>query len=191
MSGKIKKTFIRGLMYLLPILIPLYICALMVKIIDEFFSKILPVKLPFVGVVGFLILVYIFGLIAQSWLGKVLQKKIDRFFKKIPAVRVIYSLSRKLFEEKINGQDFVPCLISEKVFGIGFITGSIKIPPDDKELMVVFLPSTPNVTSGRTVLVPQSHVILLSFNKEEVLKIIISGGSATRNFQNDNIQNES
>lgn len=187
----LKKYFIAGLLVWLPILATVFVLKFILGILDSA-VEVLPncVQLPGLGLVTSILIIMLTGLLVRNFLGEQLLAASERLLQKIPMVRTIYSGTKQILETVLasKGQSFRKVLLIEYprkgVWSIGFQTG-LAHPEINKHtgkmMLSVFIPTTPNPTSGFLVLVPADEVTELSISIEEALKFVISLGTIISN----------
>ncbi|MFO7635744.1 MAG: DUF502 domain-containing protein, partial [Clostridia bacterium] len=154
---KIKKMFITGLILLLPIGITIYFIFISVRFLDGFIGipleALIKVRIPGLGIIIALILIFITGFISNNYLGKKIAHFIETFLSKIPIIRTIYSPVKDIIKTLMRDDDtsFLKVVMvefpMEKSYSIGFITNE-HINLDGEIYNSVFIPTTPNPTSG-------------------------------------------
>ncbi len=192
----IRNYFITGVFVLIPIGFTLYLTKILIslssKIIPENINpnSYLPYSIPGVEIFISLILITIVGGLSLSFLGKKVLKIIDDLFKRIPFLRTIYSAIVQMTEtfSKKNGNKKSVVLIEyprKGVWAVGFATkentGEMAKKTNQK-LINVFVPTTPNPTSGFLLMFPIDEVIYLNMTFEEASKFIVSAGTSTNNI---------
>ena len=190
----IKGVFLTGIAAIIPVGVTFYILYLiigmmnkLVKIIPARFhpDQILPFHLPGLGIIITLILIFTVGLVTKSYLGKKLVSLGERMVGKIPLVRGIYNALKQLVDAVFSdkGQSFKKAVLieypREGLYSIAFVTGvsrgEVQVKTAQK-CVNVFVPTTPNPTSGFYIMVPESDAIGLDMSVEEAFTLIISGG---------------
>ena len=189
----LRNYFITGVVVLIPIGFTLYLS----KILIGFSSKILPqninpnnylpYSIPGIEILISLIFITIVGGLSLSFLGKRILKLIDDLFKRIPFLRTIYSAILQMtesFSNKNNGKKSVVLVEypRKNVWAVGFATKENRGEMADKtkqKLINVFVPTTPNPTSGFLLMFPIDDVIYLDMSFEEASKFIVSAGTST------------
>jgi len=180
---RLKNYFITGLLVLIPISLTIYILKILIGLVEDFS----PIKLPIPGM-GLIITIGIVvatGFIATSFIGRWLVNLGEKFLYRIPIVKNIYQgakqLSNAVFAPK--GDKFRSVVLLEYprkgLYSLGFVTGDTKGVMQDKtqkKMVNVFVPTTPNPTSGFYLMVPEDEVIRLNMNVEDAFKVLISGG---------------
>ena len=145
------------------------------------------VNLRGVGVVVFLLFTLFIGWIAKGIIGRSLIGWAQGLFEKTPVVRTVYNGLKQIAETVFNQSETSfdkACLVEyprKGIWAIAFISTGAKGEiqekiPRDEQLMSVFLPTTPNPTSGFLLFVPQSDLVELSMSVEDAAKLVISAG---------------
>ena len=146
-----------------------------------------------VGLVCALLIIIFIGVVARHYLGKKLLDFGESIIAKIPFAGTIYSASKQIIEAVLLSKGFqgikrvVLLEFPRKgIYSIGFVTGNISgnIHHDvsAKNLLSVFIPNTPNPTSGFYLMVTEDDVHELSLSVEQAFKVIISGGIASKDI---------
>lgn len=148
-----------------------------------------------IGLVGAILVVLIVGAVARNILGRKLLGFGEYIINKIPLARTIYTASKQIIET-VMGRGGMKNLKRvamieyprKGIFAIGFITGTIEQGKQhnqsDHNLVSIFLPTTPNPTSGFYIMLPEEDVIELSISVEDAFRLIMSAGLATNNSEN-------
>ncbi|MFH1441392.1 MAG: DUF502 domain-containing protein [Candidatus Omnitrophota bacterium] len=189
---KIEKYFITGLIVLIPLFLTIYLLVFMFYFFDGIFGKFINSYLkykmgfyiPGLGIVIVLLLVFSVGILASWFFSKKIFSKIEKLFIKLPLIRNIYPAFKQLvlFLFSRNEFGFQKVVLveypSKGIWAIGFLTNEqIKVIKDlDKEIVAVFVPSSPGPLSGYTIFVPKNELKFPNISVTDALKIIISGG---------------
>ena len=195
LSLTLRNYFITGVVVLIPIGFTLYLSKILIgissKIIPENINpnSYLPFKIPGIEIIISIILITIVGGISLSFLGKRILKLIDDLFKRIPFLRTVYSAIVQMTEtfSKKGGNKKSVVLVEyprKGVWAVGFATKENNGEMSDKvnkKLLNVFVPTTPNPTSGFLLMFPIEEVIYLNMSFEEASKFIVSAGTSTKN----------
>lgn len=195
LSLTLRNYFITGVVVLIPIGFTLYLSKILIgissKIIPEDINpnSYLPFKIPGIEIIISIILITIVGGISLSFLGKRILKLIDDLFKRIPFLRTVYSAIVQMTEtfSKKGGNKKSVVLVEyprKGVWAVGFATKENNGEMSDKvnkKLLNVFVPTTPNPTSGFLLMFPIEEVIYLNMSFEEASKFIVSAGTSTKN----------
>ena len=148
----------------------------------------LPFGIPGLGLLVLLIAVTLIGALTAGLIGRWLLQTGERVLNRMPVVRSIYSAIKQIFETVLAQQSnaFREAVLVEYprrgIWAVGFITGTTKGEVQnltEEETVNIFLPTTPNPTSGFLLFVPKSDVVPLGMSVEEAVKMVISGGIVT------------
>ena len=188
---KISNNFFKGILISAPIIITLYIAWGLIKFFDKKASPLLgtfPFEIPGFGLITVFIFFAIIGFITTGLLGRIFSSFIEKVLSKMPVLRNIYSGLKQLFEailaKKSNSFREVVLLEYPRkgISAMGFLTGETKGEVNRKtknQMVNIFLPTTPNPTSGFLLFVPKKDILRLTMTVEEGIKMIISAGMLT------------
>jgi len=203
---RIRRIIVAGLLVWLPLGVTIFIIRVLLdllgqtyKIIPEFFrpENLLGFSIPGFGILLAVVIIFVTGLIAANFIGKSLVDWWESFLDKIPLVRSIYSPLKKFAELVLSDQtqSFSKVLLIEYprkgLYSLCFQTSKNLGEIEEKsgvDVVCVFVPTTPNPTSGLILMVPQSDVIELDMSVEDGLKMIISLGVVVPGEQLEEIQ---
>ena len=189
----LRNYFITGVVVLIPIGFTLYLSKILIglssKIIPENINpnNYLPYAIPGIEILISIIFITIIGGLSLSFLGKRILRLIDDLFKRIPFLRTIYSAILQMtetFSKKDNDKKSVVLIEYPRkgVWAVGFATKENKgemAQKTNQKLINVFVPTTPNPTSGFLLMFPIDDVIYLNMTFEEASKFIVSAGTST------------
>ncbi|PIR18283.1 MAG: hypothetical protein COV46_00675 [Deltaproteobacteria bacterium CG11_big_fil_rev_8_21_14_0_20_49_13] len=190
-----KKYFIAGTVVIVPIAVTLWILKSIIEWADGFFISLLPDffkpsflsfdRIPGAGLVLTVGIILLVGVITRLYLGKKLIAFGDSLLNRLPFGRSIYNALKQILqtaftsqEDKFKGVALVE-YPKEGSFAIAFITGDVDadISPDiNEKYLKVFVPTSPNPTSGFLLIVPERKLKRLNMSVEEASKLVISGG---------------
>jgi len=188
---KIRNYFLTGVIVLIPIAISVYLVIFIVNLSAKLLpdevnpNYYLPYNIPGVEILIAFIFITIIGGLSLSFIGKKLLQLINDLFKRIPVLRTIYSAVVQMIETFTKSKDNKKSVVlieypKKGTYAIGFATkentGTIK-KKTGKELINVFVPTTPNPTSGFLLMFPKEDVIYLDISFEEASKFIVSAGT--------------
>jgi len=187
-----RNNFIAGVVVLIPIGITVYLSIFIIKISSKILPKeinpnnYLPYEIMGIEILIAIFLITLIGWISLSFVGKKLLSWVDEIFKKIPILRTIYSavgqMTSTLTQSKDNRKSVVLVQYpKEGTWAVGFVTQENKGEISDKtqkELVNVFLPTTPNPTSGFLLMYEKKDVIFLDITFEQASKFIVSAGTS-------------
>ena len=189
----LRNYFITGVVVLIPIGFTLYLTKFVISISSKIIpqniypNSYLPYAIPGIEILISVIFITIVGGLSLSFLGKRILKLIDDLFKKIPFLRTIYSAVLQMtesFSNKDNDKKSVVLIEYPRkgVWAVGFATkentGEMATKTN-KKLINVFVPTTPNPTSGFLLMFPVDEVIYLNMTFEEASKFIVSAGTSS------------
>ena len=189
----LRNYFITGVVVLIPIGFTLYLSKILIGVSSNLIpeninpNSYLPYAIPGIEILISIILITIVGGLSLSFLGKRILKLIDDLFKRIPFLRTIYSAILQMtesFSNKDNDKKSVVLIEYPRkgVWAVGFATKENKDEMADKtnqRLINVFVPTTPNPTSGFLLMFPIDDVIYLNMTFEEASKFIVSAGTSS------------
>jgi uncharacterized membrane protein len=190
--SKIRNYFIAGIVVLIPIGITIYLTLFLISISSKILPKeinpnhYLPYNIPGVEILISLLLITLIGYISLSFLGKKLLDIFQNILKRIPILRTIYSAIGQMTETftKNDKQKKNVVLIEyprKGTWAVGFATKENVGEISDKvkkKLINVFVPTTPNPTSGFLLMFPEEEIIYLDLTFEEASKFIVSAGTS-------------
>ena len=193
-SLTLRNYFITGVVVLIPIGFTLYLTKILIGISSNLIPKninpnsYLPFNIPGVEIVISILLITIVGGLSLSFFGRRILKLIDDLFKRIPFLRTVYSAVVQMtetFSKKDDGKKSVVLIEYPRrgVWAVGFATKENKGEMSEKtgkNLVNVFVPTTPNPTSGFLLMFPIEDVIYLNMSFEEASKFIVSAGTSQK-----------
>ena len=189
--SSLRNNFIAGVVVLIPIGITLYLTVFIINISSKLIPEeinpnhYLPYNIPGLEILIAVLLITIIGWISLSFIGKRLFNLFETLLNKIPIIRTIYSAVEQLIETFTSSKSDKKTVVlveypRKGVYAVGFATkentGEIR-KKAGKELLNVFVPTTPNPTSGFLLMFPKDEVIFLDLTFEEASKFIVSAGS--------------
>ncbi len=196
MGQRIRGNFLTGLVIVAPVVLTIYLIWTVVTFID---TKVVPwvpaaynpstylgKDIPGTGVVIFLIFTAIVGTLAKGLFGRQIVRVAERLVDRTPVVRSVYNALKQIVETILSqsGASFQKaCLIEYPrpgIWAIAFVAtetkGEVLSRLEHNQVLSVFLPTTPNPTSGFLLFVPRKDAIMLDMTVEEAAKLIISAG---------------
>ena len=193
--AKIRNYFIAGIVVLIPIGITVYLTIFIISISSKILPKeinpnhYLPYNIPGVEIIISVILITLIGWLSLSFIGKKMLDILNNILKKIPILRTIYSAIGQMTETFTNNDKERKNVVlieypRKGSWAVGFATkenfGEIS-DKTKKKLINVFVPTTPNPTSGFLLMFPKDEVIYLDMTFEEASKFIVSAGTSDTN----------
>ena len=191
-TSKLRNAFIAGIVVLVPIGFTLYLTLFLIKISSRLIpneinpNNYLPFSIPGLEILLSVIFITIVGGISLSFFGKKILSLINDLFKRIPILRTIYSAIGQMTESFTNKSDNKKSVVlieypKKGSWAVGFATKENKgeiSKKINKDLINVFVPTTPNPTSGFLLMFPKDEVIFLDMTFEEASKFIVSAGTS-------------
>ena len=191
-TSKLRNAFIAGIVVLVPIGFTLYLTLFLIKISSKLIpneinpNNYLPFSIPGLEILLSVIFITIVGGISLSFFGKKILNLINDLFKRIPILRTIYSAIGQMTESFTNKSDNKKSVVlieypRKGTWAVGFATKDNKGEISKKtnsNLVNVFVPTTPNPTSGFLLMFPKDEVIYLDMTFEEASKFIVSAGTS-------------
>ncbi len=190
--SRLRNYFITGIVVLVPIGITLYLTKFFISISSNLIpeeinpNSYLPYAVPGLEIILSVIFITIVGGLSLSFIGKRVLQLVNDLFKKIPILRTIYSAIGQMtetFAPKTKNKKSVVLIEYPRKgsWAVGFVTKENKgeiSKKTSKELVNVFVPTTPNPTSGFLLMFPKDEVIYLDMSFEEASKFIVSAGTS-------------
>lgn len=212
MFKTVQRIFLTGLAVILPLLVTIFIIRAIFRFIDSFLGPYvgpllirmgLPLSkeffIPGLGAILAMTLIFLVGLVTTNYFGKKIWETGERLVEYIPGVRTVYLAVKQLIEtfsvsEKAAFRKVALIEYPRKgIWALGFVTaksvGEIEAHTRGEELTNVFVPTTPNPTSGFLLMIPARDLIELEMSVEDGIKFVVSAGilppehSAPRNSQ--------
>ena len=192
-ASKLRNYFIAGVLVLIPIGVTVYLTLFFIKIFSKILpqeinpNNYLPYSIPGLEIIISIIVITVVGWLSLSFLGKKLVKLVNDIFKKIPFLRTVYSAIGQMTQSfaqtsKSKKKSVVLVEYPRKgswavVFSTQENTGEIA-SKTNKNLINVFVPTTPNPTSGFLLMFPKDEIIYLDMSFEDASKFIVSAGTS-------------
>ena len=190
--AKLRNYFFTGIVVLVPIGITLYLTKFFISILSKLIpneinpNSYLPFSIPGLEILLSVIFITIIGGLSLSFIGRKILQLVNDLFKKIPILRTIYSAIGQMtetFAPKAKSKKSVVLIEYPRKgsWAVGFVTKENKgeiSKKTNKNLVNVFVPTTPNPTSGFLLMFPKDEVIYLNMSFEEASKFIVSAGTS-------------
>ena len=195
LGAKLRAYLFTGILVTAPVAITFYLAYKFILWVDVFVTKIVPPQYNFVNylpmtipgfgliiLIGFLMLV---GMFAAGFLGRFFIRLGEWFVAKMPLISSVYSLLKQIFETVFSSktQAFKKVVMLEYprkgIWILGLVSADLQGEIEEKlpdEMVNVFIPTTPNPTSGFLIFVPRKDVIEMDMSVEDAIKFIVSGG---------------
>ncbi|WNJ98691.1 DUF502 domain-containing protein [Thalassospiraceae bacterium LMO-JJ14] len=198
LSQRLRAYLFAGVLVTAPIFITFYLAWLFVTFVDSKINPLIPAKynpesyLPFavpgLGLVVLIIALMLVGALTAGFFGRLWMRFSERILSQMPVIRNVYSAVKQILETVLAQQSnaFREAVLIEYprrgMWAIGFLTGQTKGEVQnltEEDCINVFLPTTPNPTSGFLLFVPKKDLVPLSMTVEDAIKMVISGGIVT------------
>ena len=195
MFAKIKNYLLTGILVSAPVFITFWIVLSLVKFFDKLITPLIPYYInpnyylprdvPGLGLIILIILLIIIGFLTASFFGRFLLKKTESLINKIPLIKIFYKTIKQIIETifKNNSKAFREVVLLEYprkgIWVLGFTTGQVEGAVKKKikgNLINVFVPTTPNPTSGFLLMVPKTQLKYLDVKVDDAIKTIVSAG---------------
>jgi len=184
MISHFRRIIFTGLLAIVPVALTFYILKVVFTLLDNLTSPIfkrMDIYIPGLGILLTLLLVYLLGIFVTNVLGKRFLHWLETLIKNIPLVNTIYKTIKQIIqaftgtaEKKFQSVVFIE-YPRKDLWTLAFVTGESK-NDKDVEFYHLFVPTTPNPTSGVFIIIPKNDSIETELNVEEALKSVISGG---------------
>lgn len=188
-KNSVRNKLLTGILTLIPVVITIYIIKIFINtfssivspVINPFIRQIFGIEIPGLELIIAIIIIYLLGLFTTNFIGRRLISKLEEWLNYIPLVRTVYGTVKKIISTfSFSSEDFEKVVFLEHprkgIWSMGFVTGET-IGSDDTIYYNIFLPTTPNPTSGWMLFIPKTDVVPANMNVEEGLKTLISAGS--------------
>ena len=196
--GRLKAYFFAGVLVTAPLGITFYVSWIFIKWVDSKVTSLLPtiynpetylpVYIPGIGLIIVCIALTFIGALTAGIIGRFWFRTSEKILSRMPVIRSIHSAIKQIFETVLSNQSnaFREVVLFEYPrrgsWAMGFITGQTQGEVQDitkDEVVNVFLPTTPNPTSGYLLFIPRRELVTLSMSVEEGIKMVVSGGIVT------------
>ena len=193
--ARIRSWFLTGIIVLTPALLTVYVVWAFITFVDSLVvplvpfnyqpSEIFSFNIPGLGLIIVFVVTTIIGAVATGFFGRTLIRIWEAILNRMPVVSSVYGAIKQILETIMAAKSdaFRQAVLVEyprkDIWAIGFVTGATKgevANKLDKEIINVFMPTTPNPTSGFLLFFPKTDVVFLTMNVEEALKLVVSGG---------------
>ena len=193
---QLRSYFFTGMLITAPVVITFWVVVSLVNVFDNLVTPLIPSKfnpnnylpldIPGIGLIGLIVFLVFIGFITANFFGRWIFGRTELILQNIPLIKFFYKTIKQILETVLNNQSqaFKKAVIFEyprkDVWVIGFTTGEVapKINKKiKKKLINVFVPTTPNPTSGFLLLVPKKDLIFLDISFEQASKFIVSAGT--------------
>lgn len=193
--GRLRNYFLAGILVTAPITITIYVTWGFLKFLDNKITPFipydynpntyLPVEIPGLGLLIALVFFTFVGWLTRNFFGRLIVRISEYIVERVPVINTIYSAIKQIFETVMasKSEAFKEVVMFEYprkgIWVMGFVTGVSKGEVQDltdNETVNIFLPTTPNPTSGFLLFLPKKDIIYMKMSVEEGIKLIVSGG---------------
>lgn len=184
------KLFRNGFLTILPIALTIVIFKITLNLIISWLEPLKPLvptylDIPYGEVILAILIIFLFGTILKIFVMRSVINAIENFLIKLPLVRPIYSGIKQLVQafsahDKITFKKVVLIEFPRKgIYSVGFLTSELApdlAPNKEEKFYNIFIPTTPNPTSGYFIILPERDIIIISITRQDAMAMIISGG---------------
>jgi uncharacterized membrane protein len=192
--ARLRAYLITGLLVTTPALFTLYVGWVAINFVDHRAARLippeynpntyLPFSIPGVGVLVLLVLLTLIGMLTTGYLGRTITRATDRALARVPFMRFVYATTKQILESVLSASSttFRQVALVEyprrEMWSVAFVTGTVKVlvHGQEEEMVSLFIPFTPNPTSGMLRIFPRRDVTLLDMPVEDGVKLVMSGG---------------
>jgi len=195
--GRLRRMLVTGILILIPVAVTVFVLVQIFRFMDGIFAPLVsrvlarilaaerPVHIPGLGVLLTLLLILLLGWLSTKVAGRRLLRIFERVLLRLPVARSIYGATKGVLEavSQDQAEAFKRVVLIEypkkDLFALAFVTGGARWGEVDerlRDLLLVFVPTTPNPTSGFLLLVPRTEAIDLPITVEEGVRMVVSGG---------------
>jgi uncharacterized membrane protein len=198
LSGRLRAYFFAGVLVTAPMAITFWLAWQVISWVDRSVKPLIPAKynpetyLPFsvpgIGLIVLFVFLTVVGAFAAGVVGRLLLRISERILARMPVIRSVYGAVKQIFETVLANQSsaFREVVLIEYprrgLWALAFITGTTQGEVQEiteDEVINVFMPTTPNPTSGFLLFIPKKDMTVLSMSVEEGIKMVVSGGIVT------------
>ena len=199
-TSNLRNNFLTGLAVIIPVFITAYLIWSTIGIVDGWVLPLIPEKYAIdkfigidvkgIGVIIFLLFTVFIGSLTKGYFGRTILKSVESLVDRMPVVRSIYNgikqIAETVFSQSNNSFERA-CLVEyprKGIWAVAFVSTKTKGEVSEKigknkELFSIFLPTTPNPTSGFLLFLPEKDIIFLDMTVEDAAKLVISAGLVT------------
>jgi uncharacterized membrane protein len=195
--ARLRRMLVTGILILIPVAVTVFVLVQIFRFMDGIFAPLVsrllgralgaeaPVHIPGLGVLLTFLLILLLGWLSTNVAGRRLLRSFERVLLRLPVAKSIYGATKGILDtvSKNQTEAFKRVVLIEypkkDLFALGFVTGGARWGEINErlgDLLLVFVPTTPNPTSGFLLLVPRNEAIDLPITVEEGVRMVISGG---------------
>ena len=202
--GRLRAYFLAGVLVTTPLAVTIALATWLIDFVDSRVVPLIPAQynpdsylkeylgyeigLPGLGLIVLIIFITLVGALTAGFLGRIVLRFYENMLNRMPVIRSVYGATKQILETVLKHQSSAfrqPVLVEyprRGMWAVAFITGRTEGEVQDliaDDLINVFLPTTPNPTSGFLLFVPKEDLIILKMTVEEAIKMVISAGIVT------------
>ena len=203
-GGRLRAYFLAGILVTAPLAITIALASWLIEFVDSRIVPLIPLRynpdfylkeylgyeigIPGLGLIVLIAFITLVGAMTAGFLGRFVIRLGENMLNRMPVIRGVYGASKQILETVLKRQSnaFRQAVLVEYprrgMWAVAFITGRTEGEVQNliaADLINIFLPTTPNPTSGFLLFVPKKEMILLDMSVEEAIKMVISGGIVT------------
>lgn len=172
-----------GFLALLPLIVTIVVILVIIGNTDDAVRPLVeggPLDFPGFGLLALIAICYVIGLMVATMPGRKFMELKSMILNHVPIVSTIYGVSEKAMRALTSQQHFSRVVFvewpREGSVAIGFVTGSLNAPDRDEPIVIVYIPTVPNPTSGNIAFVPEGEILETDLTVEDAMKLVFSGG---------------
>jgi uncharacterized membrane protein len=187
-QGRVRRDFLAGILIIVPLAVTVLILKWLFQSIDGILSPAVDAvfgrHIPGIGFGAIIVLIYLAGLFTRNALGWRILQRCESLLEEVPIIREIYSTARQILESVMLPHEgaFKEVVLVEfprpGMRTIGFITNRL-MDSSGQQLVNVYIPTTPNPTSGHLEIIPEDDVCHIDMPVDEAIKMVVSGGTVS------------
>jgi len=185
-QDSIRASLIAGILTVIPLGITYFVLSFLFRVLDGFLSPLIKKwvghSIPGLGIVVMVVLLYIVGLLARNVFGVALIRLGEGILERLPIIKNVYQASKQIVQAfSMSGKkSFQRVVVIEYprpgLKALAFVTGTHIEKDSGKKYISVFVPTTPNPTSGVLEFVPEEQAVDIGISVEEAIKLVVSAG---------------
>ncbi len=192
-GGHFQSKTVSGLLELAPLIVTILVVLFLIENADGLVRPLvrrfwtapegmewMTLDFPGIGLVALIVIFYIVGLIVATRPGRAVMRLLSTVIGYIPVIKTVFGVTRQATELITSDQNFSRVVFvewpREGMAAMGFVTGTVYPPDEEKSLALVYIPTVPNPTSGNMALVYEDEIFESDISVEEAMKLVFSGG---------------
>jgi len=176
----------RGILAAIPLALSFFVLRFFYIFIDkrvvDFFDHTFGYRIPGIGIILFLIFLYLLGILASNVLGRKFLSFFEHISNRIPIIKTTYQVGKQISatlslpEGEVFKRVVLVNYLRPGFWAIGFVTGTLTNKSNNEKLLKVFVPTVPNPTSGILIILKEAEVLDPGWTIDQGMKVVISGG---------------